>query len=71
LRKNKRFGQIFLTFLYGLLVFSTWSRAALALRALELVVVLVILNWNLFKKHLFKILIFCLVGGIAVCYLGR
>lgn len=71
LRKNKRFSQIFLTFLYGLLVFSTWSRAALALWILELVAVIVLLNWKFFKQHLLKILIICLIGGVGVAYVGR
>jgi len=71
LKGKKKKSQIFYCLLYGALVFSTWSRAALGVRGLEVIAVLVILNWEILKKHMIKILIGCLILGMGCCYLGK
>lgn len=70
--RNKRLKDIICpVIIFGLLVFSTWSRAWLAVWALEAIVLFFILYWNVVKKHLVLWSIWILICLWWLWYLWR
>lgn len=71
LRKKSRKYQLSYTILFGLLIFSTRSRAGIVVLAIEAFVIFFILYWNFIKKYLIPI-VFCSIAWFWwLCYLGR
>ena len=71
LRNKKRIDQLFPTIIFWLLVLSTWSRAWMVIRALEVVVLFFILYRKSVKKYLVWRIILFIVWLLLLAYLWR
>ena len=63
--------QIFPTIMFWLLVYSTRSRAWIAIRALEVVVLFFILYWKSIKKYYIRLIIVAIIWLWWLAYLSR
>ena len=71
LRKKWWKDQIFPTIMFWLLVYSTRSRAWIAIRALEVVVLFFILYWKSIKKYYIRLIIVAIIWLWGLAYLSR
>ena len=71
LRKKKRKDQLFPIIFFWLLIFSTWSRAGIAVWLVEAIVLFFILFWKFVKKHFVWVIILALIWLWWIWYLGR
>ena len=71
LRKKWRKDQLFPTIAFWLLIFSTWSRAWIAIRALETIVLFFILYRKSVKKHVIRRIILFIIWLWWLAYLWR
>jgi O-antigen ligase len=70
LRKKNIKNQIWYVIIFGLLVFSTWSRAGIAVFAVEVVAVVLLLHRKALKKWLRGILALGVLSLGGIAYLG-
>ncbi|GHW02448.1 hypothetical protein AGMMS50249_2340 [candidate division SR1 bacterium] len=71
LRKKSIKKQIFYTIGFGLLVLSTWSRAAIVIFAVEVLAIMFILHWKNIKKYLPLFIIICVLGAGGIGVFGN
>ena len=71
LRNRKRIDQLFPTIMFWLLVFSTRSRAWIAIRALEVIVLFFILYRKAIKKYFIWLIIVAIIWLWWIAYLSR
>ena len=71
LRNRKRIDQLFPTIMFWLLVFSTRSRAWIAIRALEVIVLFFILYRKAIKKYFIWLVIVAIIWLWWIAYLSR
>lgn len=71
LRNKRRKDQIFPTIMFWLLIFSTWSRAWIAVRILEAIVLFFILYWKSVKKYFVRLVILAIIWLWWLAYLWR
>ena len=71
LRKKWWKDQLFPTIMFWLLVFSTRSRAWIAVRALEVIVLFFILYWKHIKKYFIRLIIVAIIWLWWLAYLSR
>ena len=71
LRKRWWKDQIFPTILFWLLIFSTWSRAWIAIRTLEAIVLFFILYRRSIKKYFVRLIIISIIWLWWLAYLWR
>ena len=71
LRKKNRKDQLFPIIFFWLLIFSTWSRAWMAVRAIEVIMLFFILFWKYVKKYFVWFLILAIVWLWWLAYLWR
>lgn len=71
LRGKKRIEQIILVIMFWLLIISTWSRAGIVIRALEVIALFFILYRKSIKKHLVRRIIIFIIWLWWLAYLWR
>ena len=71
IRRKRKKDQLLYIVLFWLLIFSTWSRAWIAIWMLEAIAVLFMLNWRFVKKHLLLISLVCLAWLWCIVYVWR
>ena len=71
LRNKKRKDQIFPTIIFWLLIFSTWSRAWIAIRTLETIILFFIVYRKYVKKYFVWLIILAIIWLCWIAYLSR
>ena len=71
LRNKRRIDQLFPTIMFWLLIFSTRSRAWIAIWALEVIVLFFILYRKAIKKYFIRLLIVAIIWLWCIAYLSR
>ncbi len=71
LRKKKLIDQLFPIIVFGALIISTWSRAWIAVRIIEAIVLFFILYRKHLKKYFIPLLLFVFVWLWSIAYLSR
>lgn len=71
LRKKPIKKQIGYSILFGLLVLSTRSRAAIGIFGIEFIALALIIHWKQLKKYLWLIITLGIIGGAGILYYGQ